>query len=93
MISTIKKSKNTFTLAIIIWFHRPVLSYNKRQSRTGQMCNHMIFIEFVVETNLAPQRSVYIIVQSIYEKPGTNCKINLKNIYIKSSLLSLYTHV
>jgi hypothetical protein len=53
----------------------------------------MIFIEFVVETNLAPQRSVYIIVQSIYEKPGTNCKINLKNIYIKSSLLSLYTHV
>ena len=46
MISTIKKSKNTFTRAIIIWFHRPVLSYNKRQSRTGQMCNHMIFISF-----------------------------------------------
>ena len=58
MISTIKKSKNTFTLAIIIWFHHPVLSYNKRQPRTGQMCNHMIFISFFVETNLAPQRSL-----------------------------------
>jgi len=80
MISTIKKSKNTFTLAISIWFHRPVLSYNKRQSRTGQMCNHMIFISFFVETNLAAQRSVYIIVQPIYEKPATNCKINLKKI-------------
>ena len=75
MISTIKKSKNTFTLAIIIWLHRPVLSYNKRQSRTGQMCSHMIFISFFVETKLAPQSSVYIIVQSIYEKHGTNCKI------------------
>ena len=46
MISTIKKTKNTFTLAITIWFHHPILSYNKRQSRTGQMCNHMIFISF-----------------------------------------------
>ena len=41
---------------IIIWFHRPVLSYNKRQSRTRQVCSHMIFISFFVETNLAPQR-------------------------------------
>jgi hypothetical protein len=29
-----------------------------RQSRTGQMCSHMIFISFFVETNLAPQRSL-----------------------------------
>jgi hypothetical protein len=28
MISTIKKSQNTFTLAITRWFHHPVLSYN-----------------------------------------------------------------
>ena len=76
MISTIKTSTTTFTLAIIIWFHRPILSYSKRQSRTGQMCNHMIFISFFVEINLAQQRNVYIIVQSIYEKPGTNGKIN-----------------
>jgi hypothetical protein len=41
-------TKNKDRLAIIIWFHRPVLSYNKRQSRTGQMCSHMIFISFFV---------------------------------------------
>ena len=56
MISTINKSKNTFTLAISIWFHPLGLSYNKGQSRTGQVCSHMIFISFFVETNLAPQR-------------------------------------
>ena len=28
MISTNKKSQNTFTLAITRWFHHPVLSYN-----------------------------------------------------------------
>ena len=43
-------------VAIIIWFHRPVLSYNKRQSRTGQVCSHIIFISFFVKTNMAPQR-------------------------------------
>ena len=46
MISAITKSKNTFTLAIIIWFHRPVLSYNKRQSRTGQMCSPQALVSF-----------------------------------------------
>jgi hypothetical protein len=42
----------------------------------------MVFISFFDETNLAHQRSVYIIVKSIYEKPGTNCKIDKKNVLI-----------
>ena len=63
----------------------------KRQSRTGQMCSHMIFISFFVDTNLEPQRSVYIIVQSIYEKPGTNCKINKKKK--KKVAYYLYIHM
>jgi hypothetical protein len=61
MISTIKKSKNTFTLAIIIWFDRPVLSYSKRQSRTGQVCSHMICIFiFLIMPVQAPFHVLYI---------------------------------
>ena len=61
MISTIKKSKNTFTLAIIIWFERPVLSYSKRQSRTEQVCSHMICIFiFLIMSVQAPFHVLYI---------------------------------
>jgi hypothetical protein len=34
----LKKVKNTFTLAIIIWFHRPVLSYNKKNNQELDKC-------------------------------------------------------
>jgi hypothetical protein len=54
---------------------KPMLK-KKSWRRVQDMCNHMIFISFFVEINLAQQRSVYIIVQSIDEKPGTNDKIN-----------------
>jgi hypothetical protein len=52
----------------------------------------MIFISFFVETNLAPQRSLYIIVQPVYEKPGANCKIN-EQIYIYKVAYYLYIHM
>ena len=76
MISTIEKSKSTFTLAIIIWFHRPVLSYNKRQSRTGQMCSHMIFISFFVGNKFGASK------ECVHNSP-----VNLRSVVCLSKLI------
>jgi hypothetical protein len=93
MISTIKKNKNTFTLTIIIWFHRPVLSYNKRQSRTGQMCSHMIFISFFCGNKCGASKECVHNSPVNLRKTRNKLQNKLKQKYIKSRLLSLYTHV
>jgi hypothetical protein len=92
MISTIKKNKNTFTLTIIIWFDRPVLSYNKRQSRTGQMCSHMIFISFFCGNKFGASKECVHNSPVNLRKTRNKLQIKLKK-YIYKVAYYLYIHM